>query len=78
MSAEINLTQIEYGRSYKVTDLSAATEYSKKLEKLGFTKGTLLEKSPATIHDPITIKIRGSRIALRRNEAAIVKVRMVK
>ena len=44
--------------------------YAKRLQTLGFTKGTLVEFiRQAPLGDPIEIKIRGSRVALRKAEA---------
>ena len=44
--------------------------YVKRLQALGFTKGTLVEFiRQAPLGDPIEIKIRGSRVALRKAEA---------
>ena len=74
---EFNLTQISRGSKYVISDIAGNSEYASKLEKLGFTKGTPLEKGLSNINDPLVIKIRGSRIALRKNEAKIVKVKEV-
>ena len=46
------------------------SSYAKRLQTLGFTKGTLVEFiRQAPLGDPIELKIRGSRVALRRAEA---------
>jgi Fe2+ transport system protein FeoA len=75
MSDELNLTQIKRGSSYVITTIADSSEYAAKLEKLGFTKGTVVERGLSNIKNPMIIKIRGSRIALRNNEAQIVRVR---
>lgn len=74
---EINLTKIKQGGKYVISGISDGSEYAVKLEKLGFTKGTELEKGLSNIKDPIVVKIRGSRIALRKQEANIVKVKEI-
>ena len=75
--AEINLTEIQPGRTYIISDIAEKSEYAYKLEKLGFTRGTPLEKGLSNIKNPMVIKLRGSRIALRTNEAMIVKVKEI-
>ena len=74
---ELNLTQIAKGNSYVITGISGNSEYANKLEKLGFTPGTIVEKGVSNIKNPMVVRIRGSRIALRKNEARIVKVREI-
>ncbi len=77
MLSEINLTEIEPGKIYIISDIAEKSEYAHKLEKLGFTRGTPVEKGLSNIKNPMVIKLRGSRIALRTNEAKIVKVKEI-
>ena len=42
---------------------------------MGFVKGTPLELAPVKLSDPMVVQIRGSRIALRKNEAKEVIVK---
>ncbi len=75
--AEINLTEIQSGKTYIISDIIEESEYARKLEKLGFTRGTPVEKGLSNIKNPMVIKLRGSRIALRTNEAKIVMVKEI-
>ena len=73
----MNLTEIQSGKTYIISDIIEKSEYAQKLEKLGFTRGTPLEKGHSSIKNPMVIKLRGSRIALRTNEAKIVMVKEI-
>ena len=43
--------------------------YAQRLQSLGFTPGTLVEFiRQAPLGDPIQVKIRGARVALRKSE----------
>ncbi len=63
---------------YLGSDLSKSSEtklFIKKILKMGFTEGTLIEivhEAPFT-RDPIMIRIRNSLIALRRHDANAIK-----
>jgi ferrous iron transport protein A len=41
---------------------------------MGFVEGTPVQLAPVELADPIIIEIRGSRIALRRQEAKQIYV----
>lgn len=46
-----------------------ASSYAKRLQSLGFTHGARVEfLRQAPFGDPIQLMVRGTRIALRRNE----------
>jgi len=42
---------------------------------MGFVKGTPVELAPVKLSDPMIVQIRGSRIALRKNEAEGILVK---
>jgi len=49
----------------------ADSVYAKRLQSLGFTPGALVEfVRQAPLGDPIQLKIRGARVALRKSEIA--------
>ena len=78
MTKNINLSNILTGRTYNVLGFeSEASEYSQKLRKMGFVEGTKITLAPIKISDPMIFEIRGSRVALRKNEADQVKVEEV-
>ncbi|TIH20118.1 ferrous iron transport protein A [Marinifilum sp. JC120] len=75
MTKNINLSKILEGRTYAVLGFETeASEYSQKLRKMGFVKGTKIALAPIKISDPMIFEIRGSRIALRKDEADQIKV----
>lgn len=75
MTKHISLTDICKGKSYKVSGFEQdSSEYAEKLHKMGFVEGTPVELAPVRLSDPMIFQIRGSRIALRKNEARQVIV----
>lgn len=77
MSAEILLSEIEREQRYEVVGFKGGgTEYEAKLHRLGFVEGTEVSLVPAQRHDPMIVRIRGSRIALRTTEAGCVVVKL--
>jgi len=69
------LTEMRTGASYKVVGFTEpASAYAEKLRKMGFTKGTPIQRAAIAIHDPIIVLLRGSQIALRKTEAKCVLV----
>ncbi len=76
MSSDINLTDICKGKAYQISGfINHLSDYSEKLHKMGFVKGTPIELAPVKLSDPIVFQIRGSRIALRRKEAQQILVK---
>ena len=76
MTAVKNLSDIPKGRKYMITGYSDPhSEYSEKLVKMGFVKGTIIERTGTEISDPMILNLRHSRVALRRGEAKTVLVR---
>jgi len=76
MNKNITLANIKNGRSYEVEGFNPGNSaYAEKLSKMGFVKGTPVELAQVKITDPIVVQIRGSRIALRKNEAKGILVK---
>lgn len=76
MSKIINLTDIGQGKAYQISGFeNHPSEYTEKLHKMGFVEGTTIELAQVKLSDPIVFQIRGSRIALRKNEAKQVLVK---
>ena len=70
MSRSINIASMSKGKLYQVSGFAkSATDYIDKLIKMGFVVGTPIELAPVKLTDPLVVQIRGSRIALRKNEA---------
>ncbi len=71
------LHEIEAGQGGVISHLAGEDDMSCRLADLGFTEGTgvdCLYKSPAG--DPAAYRVRGTVIALRREDAARVEVRL--
>lgn len=78
MTKNINLSKILEGRKYSVLGFESETsDYAIKLRKMGFIEGTTICLAPIKISDPMIFEIRGSRVALRKNEADQIKVEEV-
>lgn len=75
MATSINLADIRQGKSYQVSGFEqGSSAYVEKLHKMGFVVGTPVALAPVKLSDPMVVQIRGSRIALRRNEAQYIYV----
>ncbi|WP_419779347.1 FeoA family protein [Maridesulfovibrio sp.] len=75
MTKNINLSKILEGRNYSVLGFESETsDYAIKLRKMGFIEGTPISLAPIKISDPMIFEIRGSRVALRKDEADQIKV----
>lgn len=72
----LHLAEISKGVSYEVVGFEPENSpYAEKLYKMGFVKGTPVELAPVKLSDPLIVQIRGSRIALRKNEAQEILVK---
>jgi ferrous iron transport protein A len=75
MASQTVLTQMQSGIAYQIIGVDTqSVEYTDKLYKMGFVEGTPVELASVKIADPIVVHIRGSRIALRKNEANQIRV----
>lgn len=75
MTKNIHLSRILGGRTYSVIGFQCEdSDYAIKLRKMGFIEGTQICLAPIKISDPMIFEIRGSRLALRKDEAAQVQV----
>jgi len=78
MREQTPLIDIKRGKSYQITGfIDHPSEYTEKLHKMGFVTGTPIYLAPVAISDPMVFQIRGSRIALRKNEALQILVQEV-
>lgn len=69
------LTEICREKVYEVAGFeNKSSGYAQKLYKMGFVEGTPVELAPVKLSDPIVVQIRGTRIALRKNEAQQILV----
>ena len=71
----MSLSEMLRGKAYLVAGIQQDdAAYAEKLYKMGFIEGTPVQLAPVELYDPMVIEIRGSRIALRRQEAKQVYV----
>ncbi|MDA3800124.1 MAG: FeoA family protein [Kiritimatiellae bacterium] len=74
MSKIIKLSDIVPNKCYTVAGFKEESDYSDKLHKMGFVKGTVIKLAPVKTYDPMIFQIRASRIALRKKEASQILV----
>lgn len=76
LKEERNLSLLSPGRSGVVSQVSSDhRELKFKILSLGLVQGTPVKVlNVAPLGDPITIEVRGSRLSLRKDEAAAVKI----
>lgn len=75
MSSTMPLSEMLVEQTYRVSGFEQdGSIYAQKLHKMGFVKGTPISLAPVQMNDPIVVQIRGSRVALRKDEAQHVLV----
>lgn len=75
--SSIHLTDLPIDTEGKVLDLNCSGPIRRRLLDLGIVKGTLITpilKSPSG--DPTAFFIRGSTIALRKEDASLIDVKI--
>ncbi len=78
MQQEQPLNSILPDRVYQISRFAEATsDYAIKLSKMGFIERTTIELASVNLSDPMVFDIRGSRIALRKNEANEIFVKEI-
>jgi len=69
------LSQLKRGQSGKIYDFIEESDTCARLEEMGVTPGEKVEIVRfAPLGDPIEIRIRGYLLAMRKEEAALIKV----
>ena len=72
------LASLEVGASARVVSVEDQSPAGRRLQDLGFVPGTLVEvRRRAPLGDPVEYELRGTRLCLRRTEAARIRVRRV-
>ncbi len=78
MNGIYRLCDIKCGEYCKVYELCAEEGISRRLQDLGFIRGTRIEcliKSP--LGDPTAFLVRGAVIALRKDDSKHIKVEVI-
>ena len=72
----MNLSNAAVGTSVVIQDLVATEDgLERRLEDLGFLPGTVVRvERRAPLGDPTVYELRGSRLALRKESARLIKV----
>jgi ferrous iron transport protein A len=74
--AGMTLDQLSAGQSAEIVDIDAGQMLRPRLLEMGLTPGvTLAVVRVAPLGDPIQISVRGTRISLRKQDAASIRCR---
>jgi len=72
------LSQLDSGQRFTVVKIRSNGEIRRRLLDIGFIKGeTGLVLREALLKDPIELKIKGTKVSLRRSEAKMIEVEIV-
>ncbi|MCH8978271.1 MAG: ferrous iron transport protein A [Armatimonadetes bacterium] len=78
MDSGFNFSQLRKGMKARVSSVSGGAAGSARLLELGLTPGTEFTVTKvAPFGDPIEIRVRGSRLCLRRTETAVLSLEPV-
>ena len=70
-----SLAELAQGDRCRVTEIQGQTAVVNRLSELGLCAGTEVEfERPAPLGDPLVFHFRGTRLALRRSEARLIRV----
>jgi ferrous iron transport protein A len=73
----MTLDQALPGQDVVVVGVDGGGAFRRRLLELGLLPGTAVRRSEATgLGDPLSVHFRGALFALRRAEAALVRVRL--
>ncbi len=69
----MTLDNLKTGKSAILTDIDSSQSLRPRLMEMGLTPGTPISiVRVAPLGDPIEIKVRGYRLSLRKNDAALI------
>ena len=78
MDSGFNFSQLRKGMKARISSVSGGAAGSARLLELGLTPGTEFTVTKvAPFGDPIEIRVRGSRLCLRRTETAVLSLEPV-
>ncbi len=68
-------SQLTYGEKVKIDEIDDQHPSSRRIIEIGFTPGQEIELiNKSVFNDPLAFSIRGTIIAIRKNEADCIKV----
>lgn len=67
--------QLNYGEKVKIDEIDYTHPSSRRIIEIGFTPGQEIELvNKSVFNDPLAFSVRGTVIAIRKNEADCIKV----
>jgi ferrous iron transport protein A len=67
--------ELKFGEKVVIDDIDTEHPSSRRILEIGFTPGQQIELMNISVfNDPMAFSVRGSVIAIRRNEAHCIKV----
>lgn len=67
--------ELKFGEKVVIDDVDTAHPSSRRILEIGFTPGQEIELiNISAFNDPMAFSVRGTLIAIRRNEAHCIKV----
>ncbi len=68
-------SELKYGEKVKIFEIDSSHPSSKRIIEIGFTPGQEIELiNRSLFNDPLAFSVRGTLIAMRRDEADCIKV----
>ena len=68
-------SQLKYGEKAKIDEIDDKHPSSRRIMEIGFTPGQEIELvNKSVFNDPLAFSIRGTVIAIRKNEAECIRV----
>lgn len=66
---------LEFGEIVKINEIDSNHPSSRRILEIGFTPGQEIELiNKSFFNDPLAFSVRGTLIAIRKNEAGCIKV----
>lgn len=66
---------LEFGEVVKINEIDIKHPSSRRILEIGFTPGQEIELiNKSLFNDPLAFSVRGTLIAIRKNEAGCIKV----
>lgn len=73
--ATINLRKMAINQSGTIVSVKAGGELGRRIREMGLVPGTTITiKQRAPLNDPVALRVMGSTLTLRNNEADYIEV----
>lgn len=71
----MTLDQLEPGQTGQIRTIAGTGSFRRRLLELGLVQGTpITRQGSAPLGDPLTYRVRGAILALRRSDARVVEI----